>query len=129
MSKIRQIRQKQERIARHIEGEKRETPKPLSTPLGGSGGVRSNTVGSVLRAKCGTINSPANGQLQARLLNSFGTAWGVYHDVYAFPDQDANDITDYLPTLTASDICMVTRQLDGNYYLAWPTLIQYSDCS
>ncbi|MCP4566838.1 MAG: hypothetical protein GY841_04565 [FCB group bacterium] len=129
MSKIREIRAKQERIARQIENEKRDTPAPLPTPISTPGGPPVPiTVGVSYLAKT-REGSQADGQIRARLLNQFRTAYGEDYDCYAWPDQSASDMTDFLPNIASSDIVCIKKLVDGNWYLDQPDLIESSDCT
>ena len=131
MSRIREIRAKQERIARQIENEKRVTPAPLPTPVSIPGGPPVPIITGVpMLAKNREASSDcATGVMRARLMNQFRTPYGETYDCFAFPGQDASDLADFLPSFSSSDAICIKRLIDGNWYIDQPDFILASDCT
>jgi len=132
MGRLREIRAKQERIARQIENEKRITPAPLPTPISTPGGPIPIINGVPMLAQireASVTQSVANGIIQARLLNQFRVPYGETYDCYAFSGQDTSDLAKFLPNLLLSDAVCINHLIDGNWYIHRPDFILASDCS
>ncbi len=132
MSRIREIRAKQELVARQIENEKRITPAPLPTPISTPGGPIPIVVGVSQLAQireASVTQSVGNGIIQARLLNQFRAPYGETYDCFAFSGQDESDLALFLPILLLSDAVCINKLIDGNWYIDRPDFILSSDCS
>ena len=133
MSRIREIRAKQERIARQIENEKRATPAPLPTPISVPGGPPVPIITGVPMLaqirEASVTQSVGDGIIQARLLNQFRAPYGETYDCYAFSGQDTSDLALFLPNLLVSDAVCINRLIDGNWYIHRPDFIRSSDCT
>ena len=129
MGRLREIRAKQECIARQIENEKRITPAPLPTPISTPGGAIPIITGVSQLAKTREASQAAGGKIRVRLLNQFRAPYGETYDCWAWPDQSLSDMTDFLPAIAESDIVCAKKLIDGEWYLDQPDLILASDCS
>jgi len=76
-------------------------------------------------AKLQNPYQPSNGVLSVKLLKKDGTERDKAFNIYAFTDQAANDVDDYIssPTIEAAALVLVTRAADGKWYLKAPALI------
>jgi len=83
----------------------------------GGGGGDSRT----RRAKA-QEDGQANGLLSVKLLDSDGDETGEAFDVFAFADQSATDMGDYLPVISSADLIFIKQDLYGNWYIDWTPL-------
>ena len=83
----------------------------------GGGGGDSRT----RRAKA-QEDGQANGLLSVKLLDSDGNETGEAFDVFAFADQSATDMADYLPVISSADLIFIKQDLYGNWYIDWTPL-------
>ena len=120
MSKIDEIRLKQERIARQIEAEKRATPPALPTPVCGGGFSVTVACGQEVRAR--TQEAGAGSDISVKLLNPFDAEVGSAFDVYAFLDKSSSDMADFYPQVADDQVVGITRYSDENWYLTNPNL-------
>jgi len=85
---------------------------------GGGGGGGTN---KVRRAKA-QEDGQADGLLSVKLLDVDGDETGEAFDVFAFADQSATDMTDYLPDIDSTDVIFVKQDVYGNWYIDWTPL-------
>ena len=67
--------------------------------------------------------SQADGRLSIKLTDTNGAAAGAAINAYAFPSKAATDYTNYLPDIDANDYVIVMQDLEGDWILVNPTLI------